>query len=185
MPATRATSHDFGRDLIPRAAQGRRGAHRFDDSCVNMVGDRPYWRDVGTLDAYWEANLDLTGWCPSSTCTTTNGPSSACSASCRRRSSCSTTTGGAAWRVDSLVSDGCIVSGGTVRRSILFKVRVGDGSLVEDSVVLPNVRIGCHVVLKRAIVDKRCVLPDGFQAGVDPLTQTARASMSPRAAWSW
>jgi glucose-1-phosphate adenylyltransferase len=77
--------------------------------------------------------------------------------------------------VDSLVSAGCIVSGATVRRSILFHgVKVAEGSLVEDSVVLPNVSIGRDVSLKRTIVDKRCTLPDGFSAGLDPALDRAR-----------
>ena len=178
-----SSSHDFGKDLIPRLlAQGRRlVAHRFADSCVNMVGDRPYWRDVGTLDAYWEANLDLTHVVPELNLYDDQWPILSLQMQLppakfvfdddERR--------GAA--LDSLVSNGCIVSGSTVRRSILFsKVRVGDYSLIEDSVVLPDVRIGCHVVLKRAVVDKRCVLPDGFQAGVDPDADRARFHVTER-----
>jgi glucose-1-phosphate adenylyltransferase len=83
--------------------------------------------------------------------------------------------------VDSLVSGGCIVSGATVRRSILFsKVRVAEGSLVEDSVVLPNVRIGRDVRLRRVIVDKGCVLPDGFVAGFDADADRRRFHVSER-----
>ena len=77
--------------------------------------------------------------------------------------------------VDSLVSSGCIVSGATVRRSVLFtRVTVGEGSRVDESVVLPGVRIGRRVRLRRVIVDKRCVLPDGFEAGLDPVADAAR-----------
>jgi glucose-1-phosphate adenylyltransferase len=83
--------------------------------------------------------------------------------------------------VDSLVSGGCIVSGATVRRSILFsKVRVAEGSLIEDSVVLPNVRIGRDVRLRRVIVDKGCVLPDGFVAGFDVEADRRRFHVSER-----
>ena len=83
--------------------------------------------------------------------------------------------------LDSLVSSGCIVSGATVRRSILFaKVRVGDQSLIEDSVVLPDVVIGRNVVLRRTVVDKRCVLPDGFKAGVHPAEDKARFHVTER-----
>ena len=71
--------------------------------------------------------------------------------------------------VNSLVSSGCIVSGATVRRSLLFSnVRVGENSLIEDSVILPNVVVGRGVTLRRVVVDKHCVLPDGFKAGVYP-----------------
>lgn len=83
--------------------------------------------------------------------------------------------------VDSLVSSGCIVSGATVRRSVLSsKVHVGEHSLVEDSVVLPGARVGRGVVLRRAIVDKRCVLPDGFKAGVFPHEDRSRFHLTER-----
>ena len=83
--------------------------------------------------------------------------------------------------VDSLVSAGCIVSGATVRRSILFHgVQVAEGSVVEDSVVLPNATIGRGVTLHRTIVDKRCVVPDGFSAGVDPERDRARLHVTER-----
>jgi len=79
------------------------------------------------------------------------------------------------------VSTGCIVSGGKVRRSILFDgVRVSDGALIEDSVVLPRAIIGQNVVIRRAIIDKRCVLPDGFTAGVDLAQDCARFHVTER-----
>jgi glucose-1-phosphate adenylyltransferase len=83
--------------------------------------------------------------------------------------------------LDSLISSGCIVSGATVRRSILFsKVRVGEGSYVEDSLVLPEVVIGRGVTLKRTVVDKRCILPDGFSAGVAPDADRLRFHVTER-----
>ena len=83
--------------------------------------------------------------------------------------------------MNSVVSSGCIVSGATLRRSILFsKVRVGEHSLIEDSLVLPNVVIGRNVTLRRAVVDKRCVLPDGFSAGLEPAADRARFHVSER-----
>jgi glucose-1-phosphate adenylyltransferase len=83
--------------------------------------------------------------------------------------------------VDSLVSDGCIVSGALVRRSILFhSARVGEGSAVEDSVVLPGAQIGRGARLKRCIVDKRCVLPDGLSVGFDPAQDRERFNVTER-----
>ena len=164
-----ASSHDFGKDVIPGLV--RRGArvmaHRFSESCVNMVGDQPYWRDVGTIDAFWEANIDLTHVVPELNLYDDHWPILSLQPQLPAAKFVfdDDTRRGSA--LDSLVSSGCIVSGAVVRRSILFtKVRVGDGSVVEDSVVLPEVVIGRRVVLKRAVVDKRCVLPDGFVAGV-------------------
>jgi len=81
--------------------------------------------------------------------------------------------------VDTLVSGGCIVSGATVRRSVLFsESRVDDGSLVEESLVLPGARVGRNVVVRRAIIDKRCVLTDGMTIGVDPVADRARFAVT-------
>lgn len=164
------SSHDFGKDLIPRLVHSARVyAHRFEDSCVNMVGDRPYWRDVGTLDAYWEANLDLTHVEPELNLYDAAWPMLGRQPHRPPAKFVFDDTGRRGCAVDSLVSDGCIVSGALVRRSILFYgTRVAEGSRIEDAVVLPNVSIGHGVTLRRVIVDKGCVLPDGLQAGIDP-----------------
>ncbi|MCL4739336.1 MAG: glucose-1-phosphate adenylyltransferase [Burkholderiaceae bacterium] len=171
-----ASTHDFGHDLIPALiGRERLHAHRFERSCVNMVDDRPYWRDVGTVDAYWAANMDLTQVQPELNLYDDDWPILSLQRQLppakfvfddeRRR--------GVA--LQSLVAGGCIVSGATVRRSILFaKVRVEAGSLIEDSLVLPNVVAGPGVTLQRVIVDKHCRLPEGFHAGVDPVADRAR-----------
>jgi glucose-1-phosphate adenylyltransferase len=176
------SSHDFGRDVIPGVLnKARVFAHRFEDSCVNMVGDRPYWRDVGTLDAYWEANLDLTRVVPELNLYDESWPVLGRRPTYPPAKFVFDDTGRRGTALDSLVSGGSIVSGGTVRRSILFnRVTVGDGSLVEDSVVLPNVTIGRGVTLLRTIVDKRSVLPDGFTAGVDPTADRKRFHVTER-----
>lgn len=178
-----ASSHDFGKDVIPGLV--RRGArvraHRFADSCVNMVGDQPYWRDVGTLDAYWEANLDLTHVVPELNLYDDHWPILSLQPQLPPAKFVFDDDHRRGTALDSLVSGGCIVSGAVIRRSILFaKVRVAEGSLVEDSVVLPNVVIGRNVVLRRAIVDKRCTLPDGFRAGVSAEEDRARFFVSER-----
>lgn len=83
--------------------------------------------------------------------------------------------------MDSLVSGGCIVSGARVRRSLLsYNVRVGDGTELDECVVLPNVVIGRGVRVRRAIIDKRCVLPDGFTAGMDPAADRERFHVTER-----
>jgi glucose-1-phosphate adenylyltransferase len=178
-----ASSHDFGKDVVPGLV--RRGArvmaHRFADSCVNMVGDQPYWRDVGTIDAFWEANIDLTHVVPELNLYDDHWPILSLQPQLPPAKFVFDDDTRRGTALDSLVSGGCIVSGAVVRRSILFaKVRVGDGSLVEDSVVLPNVVIGRRVVLKRAVVDKRCVLPDGFVAGVSAEEDRARFHVTER-----
>jgi glucose-1-phosphate adenylyltransferase len=181
--ATDAKSgHDFGKDVIPRLLdQHRVMAHHFADSCVNMVGERPYWRDVGTVDAYWEANVDLVKVVPELNLYDDQWPILSLQPQLPPAKFVFDGDSRRGTALDSLVSSGCIVSGATVRRSILFsKVRVGDQSLIEDSVVLPEVAIGQNVILRRAIVDKRCVLPDGFQAGVNPAQDKARFHVTER-----
>jgi len=167
----RRSSHDFGKDIIPHLL--KRGyrviAHRLSDSCITRPGGKPYWRDVGTIDAFWEANIELTkvvpdldmydqGW-PIWTHQEQLPPAKFVFDEDDRR-------GGA---IDSMVSGGCIISGATLRRSLLFSsVRVHSYAKVEDSVILPGADIGRHVVLKRTVVDTNCRLPEGLVAGVDP-----------------
>jgi glucose-1-phosphate adenylyltransferase len=171
-----ASTHDFGADIIPAAiARHPVHAHRFSRSCVNMVGDRPYWRDVGTVDAYWEANIDLTQVVPELNLYDDSWPILSLQPQLPPAKFVFDDPGRRGMAVDSLVSGGCIVSGATVRRSVLFyKVRVEDGALVEESVVLPYVVVGRRARLRRTVVDKYCRLPDGFEAGLDPRADRAR-----------
>lgn len=176
------SSHDFGRDVIPAllARGARLYAHRYADSCVNMVHGRPYWRDVGTVDAYWSANMDLVrvepelnmydqAW-PIRTLEEHLPPAKFIFESPDPR--------GQAW--DCLVASGCVVTGASIHRSLLFtNTRVERGSLIEDSVVLPDVAIGRRVRLRRAIVDKFTELPDGFEAGFDAAADSARFYVTP------
>jgi glucose-1-phosphate adenylyltransferase len=175
-----SSSHDFGKDIIPRLVrQSRVWAHRFQDSCVNMVGDRPYWRDVGTIDAYWEANLDLTKVLPELNLYDEAWPMLGRQPHRPPAKFVFDYGDKRGLAVDSLISDGCIVSGAEVRRSILFfGARVSERSRIEDSLVLPGVQIGRNVSLRRCIVDKLCVLPDGFQAGIDLEHDRARFNVT-------
>jgi len=174
------STHDFGHDLLPRLVrQGRVQAHDFADSCVNMIEDRPYWRDVGTLDAYWEANMDLTRPLPELNLYDDVWPIRSMQHQLPPAKFVFDDDGRRGMAVDALVASGCIVSGAVVRRSLLFsKVRIGDGSLVEDALVLPNVVVGRHTVLKRVIIDKHCVLPDGIRIGLQPAEDRARFTVT-------
>jgi glucose-1-phosphate adenylyltransferase len=171
------SSHDFGQDLIPRMIRDHPVyAHRFGASSVNTVDGRPYWRDVGTVDAYWEANMDLTRVVPELNLYDDRWPILSQIPQLPPAKFVFDEAGGRrGCALDSLVSSGCIVSGALVRRSVLFcKVRVEEGSVVEDSLVLPDVTIGRGVSLRKTIVDKRCRLPDGFSAGLDRAADLAR-----------
>ncbi|MRD72540.1 glucose-1-phosphate adenylyltransferase [Rhodocyclus tenuis] len=165
------SSRDFGKDIIPHIVPRYRVcAHRLADSCVGMsAGGAPYWRDVGTIDAYWEANMELTkvtpelnlydeDW-PIWTHQEQLPPAKFVFDDDKRRGEA----------IDSLVSGGCIISGSTVRRSLLFsQVKVHSWASVEDSIILPHVDIGRHAVLKRCVVDKNCRIPEGLVVGVNP-----------------
>ncbi|MBE0620136.1 MAG: glucose-1-phosphate adenylyltransferase [Burkholderiales bacterium] len=165
------SSHDFGKDLIPWLIRSGAyvHAHRFNDSCVNTSKGAPYWRDVGTLDAYWEANMDLTHVVPDLNLYDRDWPIWSYQEQMPPAKFVFDSDGRRGMAIDSLVSGGCIISGSKVRRSVLFtNVHVQDYCDIEDCVILPNVEIGNNVTLRRAIVEKHCRLPDGFTAGVDP-----------------
>lgn len=164
------STHDFGHDLVPYLVpRARVFAHPFAESCVSTPGaTEPYWRDVGTLDAFWEANLDLIQVTPSLDLYDARWPIWTYQVQSpaakfvfdddERRGSA----------VDSVVSAGCIVSGGTVRRCLLFNdVRVNSYSLVEDSILLPGVVVGRRARLHKVIVASGCKIPEGLVVGED------------------
>jgi glucose-1-phosphate adenylyltransferase len=164
-----SSTHDFGKDLIPYlVSRYRVFAHRLGDSCVASHGGEPYWRDVGTIDAYWEANIELTSVTPALDMYDRIWPIWTHQEQLAPAKFVFDDDGRRGMAVDSLVSGGDIISGAHVRRSLLFSsVRVDTGSTIEDSVVLPGVQIGRNVVLRKVIVDKRCVIRDGERIGVD------------------
>jgi glucose-1-phosphate adenylyltransferase len=165
------SSHDFGKDVIPRLLrQGTRlHAHAFADSCVNMSQGIPYWRDVGTIDAYWEANVALTHVVPELNLYDAQWPIWTYQEQLPPAKFVFDDDDRRGTAIDSIVASGCIISGSTVRRSLLFSnVHVHDYCTIEDSVVLPNVEIGRNAVLERVVVDKHCRLPAGLTVGLDP-----------------
>jgi glucose-1-phosphate adenylyltransferase len=176
------SSHDFGKDILPRLVHSHRVyAHCFANSCVNMVGDQPYWRDVGTVDAYWEANMDLVQVTPDLNLYDDSWPIRTHQAQLAPAKFVFNDDGFRGHAMDSMISSGCIISGATIERSLLMlKVRVKEHSVIEDSVILPHVEIGRNVKLKRVVVDKYCVIPDGFTAGIDPDLDRQRFYLSPR-----
>ncbi len=163
------SSHDFGKDLIPHIVPRYRiFAHSFDNSCVGTKGKPPYWKDVGTVDAYWEANMDLTHVIPDLNLYDNDWPIWTYQEQLPPAKFVFGDEDRHGTATDSLVSGGCIVSGSQVIRSLLFSnVRVHSFGSIEDSVILPNTEIHRHVRLRRVVVDKNCVLPEGLNAGFD------------------
>jgi glucose-1-phosphate adenylyltransferase len=164
------SAHDFGQNIIPHVmSRYRVFAHPFADSCVTMQGEVPYWRDVGTIDAYWEANMELTKVVPELDMYDQVWPIWTHQEQLPPAKFVFDDENRRGMAVDAMVSGGDIISGATVRRSLLFSnVRVNSYALVEDSVILPDVDIGRHAVLKRVVVDKRCRIPEGMVVGVNP-----------------
>jgi glucose-1-phosphate adenylyltransferase len=173
---------DFGKDIIPyiveeRLCAGRTIASR---SCVrsSQEGDA-YWRDVGTVDAYWEANIDLTDILPELdiydrewpiwTYAEIKPPAKFVHDQDGRRGSA----------VSSLVSGDCIISGASLRKSLLFTgVRVNSFSALEEAVVLPDCHIGRNATLRKVVLDRGVKIPEGLSVGFDPESDARRFRVS-------
>ncbi|NLD54770.1 MAG: glucose-1-phosphate adenylyltransferase [Burkholderiaceae bacterium] len=170
------SSHDFGKDVLPRAvAAGEVFAHPFEMSCVFDGPARThYWRDVGTVDAYWEANIDLTATTPELNLYDRDWPIWTFQEQLPPAKFVHNTGDRRGMATESTVSGGCIISG-ALNRSLLFSsCRVHSYAKVESSVLLPQVEIGRHARLTRTIVDHRCRIPDGLVVGEDPALDAAR-----------
>jgi glucose-1-phosphate adenylyltransferase len=163
------SNHDFGKDIIPRAVKERCAvAHPFGMSCVGTKpGQEAYWRDVGTIDAYWDANIDLTATDPLLNLYDRNWPIWTYQPQLPPAKFVHNLDDRRGMAIESLVSGGCIISG-KVWRSLLFSsARVHSYAQVDWSVLLPSVEVGRHARLNRVVVDRGCVIPDGMVIGHD------------------
>jgi glucose-1-phosphate adenylyltransferase len=175
--ANPASTHDFGRDLIPAMmAQGDVMAHPFEMSCVRSTQEAvSYWRDVGTVDAYWQANLDLTDKLPELDMYDEEWPIWTYQEQLPPAKFVHDEEGRRGHAIDSLVSGGCIISGSRVRRSVLFSsVHVHSYASVEEGVLLPQVDVGEHCELRRVVIDKGCQIPEGMRIGFDAVEDARR-----------
>jgi glucose-1-phosphate adenylyltransferase len=169
--ADKNSSHDFGKDIIPYIVQnGTAVAHLFSDSCVRSeLETGSYWRDVGTVDAYWQANVDLTDTVPELDLYDQDWPIWTYGEVTPPAKFVHDLEGRRGLAVSSLVSGGCIVSGSSIRRALLFTgVRVNSFSSLEDAVVLPRVNIGRNASLKKVVIDSDITIPEGLVVGEDP-----------------
>jgi glucose-1-phosphate adenylyltransferase len=168
------SQHDFGKNIIP-AALGELAVYAYAFQDVRTRA-QAYWRDVGTLDAYYEANMELVYVHPELNIYDEEWP--IWTYQLQRPPAkfiLDDHAGRRGMAVNSMVAGGCIISGATVRESLLFSdVRADERSLVQGSVVLPSVRIGKGCQVKRAILDEGCVVPDGMEIGVDLAADIAR-----------
>jgi len=165
-----ASTHDFGRDVIPAIVRrGSAYAHAFDRSCVKSRDEAAlYWRDVGTIDAYWEANIDLTDVVPDLDLYDHNWPIWTYAEVVPPAKFVHDEEGRRGQAVSSLVSGGCIISGAFVHRSLLFtRVHVHSYARLSGAVVLPEVEIGRHARLTNVVVDRGVRIPPGLVVGED------------------
>jgi len=170
------SSHDFGKDIIPKLVkQGQAVAHPFELSCVGTrIGEVPYWRDVGTIDAYWDANIDLTATDPLLNLYDTNWPIWTYQPQLPPAKFVHNQEDRRGMAIESLVSGGCIISGAVFRSVLFSSVRVHSHSSVNWSVLLPSVQVGKRARLNRVIVDRDCLIPDGMVIGEDAAADAQR-----------
>ena len=169
--ANDGSSHDFGKDIIPWiVTNGKAVAHRFNKSCVRSDFEKtPYWRDVGTIDAYWEANLDLCDTTPSLDLYDRDWPIWTYAEVTPPAKFVHDLDGRRGLAVSSLVSGACIVSGANLRRTLLFTgVFVHSYAEVQEAVVMPYVNIGRNARLSKVVIDRGVVIPDNLVVGEDP-----------------
>ena len=177
------SSRDFGKDIIPYIVKnGKAVAHHFDRSCVRSTAESgAYWRDVGTVDAYWEANIDLTAVVPDLDLYDNNWPIWTFGEITPPAKFVHDEDGRRGQAISSLVSGGCIVSGAALRQTLLFTgVRVNSYSDVEGAVILPYVEVGRNVRLRNVIVDRGVIIPEGLVVGEDPELDAKRFRRSPK-----
>ncbi len=176
--ATPRSSHDFGKDIIPEVIQRYRVmAYPFRDA---QTGTQAYWRDVGTIDSYWQANLELIGVTPELNLYDQDWPIWTYQEQLPPAKFVFDDDDRRGMAVDSMVSGGCIISGASIRHSLLFSnVTVNAYSHIQDSVILPNVEIGQHCRITKAILESDCVVPDGTVIGEDPVADAKRFHVSP------
>ncbi len=164
------SSHDFGHDLIPEIVKnGKAIAHRFDESCVRAEGAPSYWRDVGTVDAFWATNIDLTNFTPDLDLWDRDWPIWTYSESAPPAKFIHDERDRRGIAISSMVSGGCIISGTEVRNSLLFtNVHSNSYAVLDHAVVLPNVVVNRSARLRNCVIDRGVVIPEGLIIGEDP-----------------
>ena len=171
------SSRDFGKDIIPHIVKnGKAVAHRFAVSCVRSSFEREaYWRDVGTIDAYWEANIDLTDVTPELDIYDRDWPIWTYAEIKPPAKFVHDEEGRRGSAVSSLISGDCIISGASMKRSLIFTgVRANSYSTLEEAVVLPDCTIGRNATLKKVVLDRGVTIPEGLVVGEDAALDAKR-----------
>jgi glucose-1-phosphate adenylyltransferase len=174
------STHDFGHDIIPNLINKYRVSSYPFRTSTQQQGQNAYWRDVGTIDSFWEANLELIGVLPELNLYDDQWPIWTYQEQLPPAKFIFDDDDRRGMALDSMVSGGCLISGATVRHSLLFSnVRVNSFSVLQDVVALPNVRIGRNCRVTKAVIDKGCDLPDGTVIGEDAEVDAERFYVSP------
>ena len=163
--------HDFGGDVIPKLVrEGKAIAHPFSRSCVRSQNEsRAYWRDVGTVDAFWQANIDLTDFEPELDLYDTEWPIWTYSELTAPAKFIHNEEGRRGAAVSSMVSGGCIISGSSLERCLLFTgVRTHSYSQLNGVVAMPYAQINRNARLSNVVVDRGVIIPQGLVVGEDP-----------------
>ncbi len=165
------SSNDFGNDLIPDiVTKGKAMAHRFDESCVRAKGAPAYWKDVGTVDAFWQAHIDLTNFTPELDLWDNDWPVWTYNESVPPAKFIHDERDRRGMAISSMVSGGCIISGTEVRNSVLFtNVHTNSYAVLENAVLLPRVVVHRSARLRQVVVDGGVVIPEGLVVGEDPV----------------
>jgi len=163
------SEHDFGKNIIPQMINKYRVfAHRFTDSCIDRENQNYYWRDVGTIDAFWEANLEMTKVIPELNLYDADWPIWTYQEQLPPAKFVFNNDQRRGMATDSLISGGCIISGASITQSVIFSnVHAHSYSTIQDSVIMPNVEIARHVKLNRVVVDSDARIPEGVEIGFD------------------
>ncbi len=176
--AKKDSAHDFGKNVIPEAVKSGRKiyAYNFRDPLTHEV---KYWRDIGTIDSYYEASMDLLYANPVFSLLDKNWPLRTYQRQSPPAKTITSPDGGDGAVMDSLISPGCVIDGCTIKRSILsYHVRINSHASISDSILLKNVSVGKGARIKKCIIDEEVVIPPKTEIGYDPEQDAKRFTMT-------
>jgi len=163
------STNDFGNDLIPQIVKtGKAMAHRFDESCVRADGAPAYWKDVGTVDAFWEAHMDMTSFTPELDLWDQTWPIWTYNEAVPPAKFIHNENGRRGMAISSMIAGGCIISGTEVRNSVLFtNVHTNSYAVLDHAVIMPEAVVNRYAILRNVVVDRGVTIPQGLVVGED------------------